>query len=182
MNEGAVTFVVISGLPGSGKTTLGRRLAGALELALIDKDDILDGLFASKGIGDVEWRRALSRESDGILRAAALASNGAVLVSHWRIPGMPAESGTPTDWLKRLPGNLVHVRCSCPPQIAAQRFARRHRHQGHLDDTRSAAETLASITALAALTSLDLQPIIDVDTSDEPDIEDLLRRLQPWLK
>jgi shikimate kinase len=42
-------FVVISGLPGSGKTTLGRRLAPALTLPFIDKDDILDRLFESKG-------------------------------------------------------------------------------------------------------------------------------------
>jgi cytidylate kinase len=34
-------FVVISGLPGSGKTTLGRRLAAALDVGLIDKDVIL---------------------------------------------------------------------------------------------------------------------------------------------
>jgi shikimate kinase len=34
-------FVVISGLPRSGKTTLGRRLAPALNLPFIDKDDIL---------------------------------------------------------------------------------------------------------------------------------------------
>jgi shikimate kinase len=32
-------FVVISGLPGSGKTTLGLRLASALGLQLIDKDE-----------------------------------------------------------------------------------------------------------------------------------------------
>jgi glucokinase len=57
-------FVVISKLPGSGKTTLARRLAPALNLPVIDKDDILTRFFESKGIGDVAWRRALSRESD----------------------------------------------------------------------------------------------------------------------
>ena len=60
-------FVVISGLPGSGKTTLARRLAPALNLPLIDKDDILDRLFEAKGSGDAVWRRRLSRESDVIL-------------------------------------------------------------------------------------------------------------------
>jgi dephospho-CoA kinase len=48
-------FVVVSGLPGSGKTTLGRRLAPALDLPLIDKDDILNRLFESKGIGTWTW-------------------------------------------------------------------------------------------------------------------------------
>jgi len=44
--------------------TLARRLAPALNLGLIDKDDILDRLFEAKGIGDAAWRRAVSRESD----------------------------------------------------------------------------------------------------------------------
>jgi predicted kinase len=56
--------VVVSGLPASGKTTLGRQLAGALDLPLIDKDEILESLFDSRGIGDASWRRKLSRESD----------------------------------------------------------------------------------------------------------------------
>jgi hypothetical protein len=180
VKERSITFVVISGLPGSGKTKLGRELARRMGLAFIDKDEILDGLFETKGVGDVEWRRAQSRESDEILRTHALASRGAVLVSHWRIAGMPEQSGTPTDWLKNLPGDLVHVRCSCPAQVAADRFARRHRHPGHLDGVRSAEQILASIDALAALPPLAIEPVLDIDTSAEPDVEELLRRLRPW--
>ena len=87
-------FVVISGLPGSGKTSLARQLAPALHLPLIDKDDILERLFEAKGAGGAEWRRMLSRESDALLEAEARASSGgAVLVSHWRQAGMPADSG-----------------------------------------------------------------------------------------
>ena len=93
-------FVLISGLPGSGKTTRGRRLAPTLNLPLIDKDDILDRLFESKGVGDAAWRRRLSRESDVILQQEASNSSGAVLASLWRLPGMPSDSGTPTEWLE----------------------------------------------------------------------------------
>ena len=64
-------FVVLSGLPGSGKTTLAKQLALALNLPLIDKDEILDRLFGSKGVGDAKWRRALSRESDVLFREKA---------------------------------------------------------------------------------------------------------------
>src|SRR5437899_1901341 len=100
-------FVLISGLPASGKTTLARRLALALHLPLIDKDDILERLFESRGVADAAWRRTLSRESDAILQAEATASNGAVLASFWHLPGMPADSGTPTEWLATLSKQVV---------------------------------------------------------------------------
>ena len=45
-------FIVISGLPGAAEDDPARRLAPALNLPLIDKDDILDRLFESKGSGD----------------------------------------------------------------------------------------------------------------------------------
>jgi hypothetical protein len=86
-------FVVISGLPGSGKTTLGRRLAPALDLPLIDKDDILDRLFASKGVGDAAWRRVEPRERwdlGGSSDALRWRHPGGV----WRVPGMRSDSGT----------------------------------------------------------------------------------------
>ena len=38
-------FIVVSGLPGSGKSTLGQQLATALGLPFLDKDTILERLF-----------------------------------------------------------------------------------------------------------------------------------------
>lgn len=172
-------FVVISGLPGSGKTTAGGALADLLGLPLLDKDDILEELFRSRGAGDASWRRALSRESDRLLEQRAQGVNGAVIVSFWHQPGMPADSGTPTAWLPELAGRLVHVRCACPPAIAAARFQQRRRHPGHLDEARPLADVLQSIEALARRDPLALQPSIDADTSQPVDwraVADLTRR------
>ena len=123
-------FVLVSGHPGSGKTTLARDLAPLLGLPLIDKDDILERLFEAKGVGDAEWRRRLSRESDALLQTEAGQSTGAVLTSFWRLPGMPPDSGTSTEWLFDLSEIIVTVRCVCPAEIAAERFTRRTRHPG----------------------------------------------------
>src|SRR5436309_11056949 len=122
MDEG---FVVISGLPGSGKSTLAQRLSPALGLPLLDKDAILERLFESKGVGDIEWRRSLSRESDLILQMEAAELRGAVLVSHWHLPGMPSDSGTPTGWICRLSGKIVNVNCECSAEVSADRFVNR---------------------------------------------------------
>ena len=167
-------FVVVSGLPGSGKTTLAQRLSPALELPVIDKDVILEDLFASKGVGDARCRRLLSRESDLIFQQQATASEGAILVTFWRRPSMAVDSGTPTGWLFELPGYIVHVCCVCPPEIAVERLLKRRRHPGHLDSVRSRAEALTNLRAIASLAPIAIGPRLDVDTTREVHLDALV--------
>jgi gluconate kinase len=171
-------FVVVSGLPGSGKTTLARHLAPALGLQLIDKDDILEALFESKGIGDAERRRALSRESDVVLQSEATSSSGAVLTSMWHVPGMAADSGTPTRWLLKLSKVVVQVHCACSPEIAATRFMQRKRHVGHLDGSATFASVLSGLRSHARLGALDIEPRVDVDTTGELELGTLVGEIR----
>lgn len=175
-------FVVISGLPGSGKTTLGRRLASALNLPLIDKDDILERLFQAKGVGNAAWRRTLSRESDVILQQEAASSDGAIVSSFWRVPGMPSDSGTPTDWLDAPSHRVVNVHCACELDVATRRFLERRRHPGHLDAESSSADVSASLRKLAQLPPLGIGRRIDVDTSEEPNLTDVVRAIREALE
>jgi AAA domain len=171
-------FVVISGLPGSGKTTLARRVGAGLGLPLLDKDDILERLFELKGMGDAAWRRVLSRESDDLLRGQAVASEGAVIVSFWHLAGMPADSGTPTGWLSALSDRIVHIRCVCPQEVAAARFFERRRHPGHLDTESTYSQVVTNLEALTRFGTLQIEPVISVDTSVEPSIEGLVEQIQ----
>ena len=176
MEEG---FVVVSGLPASGKSTLAQRLSPALGLPVLDKDAILERLFELKGSPrELDWRRSLSRESDVLLRMEAASLRGAILVSHWHRPGKPPDSGTPTGWICELPGQVINVHCECPADVAAERFINRKRHPGHLDEERSWIEILASIQTNATFGHIEVGQRIEVDTSQPPNLDLVLSQIR----
>jgi glucokinase len=170
-------FVVVTGLPGSGKSHLARALAPVLDLPVIDKDEILDRLFDARGVGNEAWRRTLSRESDVLFADEVQRSNGALLVSFWRLPGMPTDSGTPAGWLSSLSSRIVNLHCKCPAAIAAERYCRRLRHPGHLDGLVSPDEVLTQIQRVAGLKPLEIGVRLECDTSLEVDIPLLARSI-----
>ena len=111
--------IVVSGIPASGKTRLGTQLSEALQLPCVDKDDILETLFDSLGVGDSGWRQRLSRASDAILMNMIRAIPSGVFVSFWRHPNSPSKaSGTPINWMLSDPRSIVEVHCRCDPHIA----------------------------------------------------------------
>ncbi len=139
-----------------------------LRLPLLDKDDLLETLLTSLGTDSPEDRSRLSRASDALMEMVAKASAGAVLSSFWRRESLSATSGTPTNWLRHLPG-VVEVFCDCPPRTAAERFHARVRHAGHHDSSKSVADSLWRYEQLAATLPLDLGPVVRVDTSQAVD-------------
>lgn len=169
-------FVVVSGLPGCGKSTVGRRIAPLLELALFDKDDFLEQRFEAEPKIDSDLRFRLSRQADDDLRAAAESSRGAVLVSFWRREELSTTSGTPTRWLRALP-NVIEVYCTCPPAIAAERFLARTRHQGHGDTTRNRDDLARQFKSYAALGPLRIGRLLHVDTVQPDNLDALIAEL-----
>ena len=105
-----------------------------------------------------------------------------MLVSLWHVPGMAADSGTPTEWLAPLSSQIVHVHCRCGSDIAAARFITRRRHPGHLDVARGPGELIASIRALAVLPPPEIGTRLDIDTSAVRDVAELGRRINEGLR
>ena len=169
-----MTYVVVSGLPGSGKSTVARRLAAHTGLAVLDTDDILEQLFDERGVGDAAWRSALSREADHVFAELASGRGSACLVSWWRHPRSMTDSGTPTEWLTALPSHVVEVHCVCPVDVAVDRFLRRTRHPGHQDASKSRDSVTRQFEALAALGPLGIGPGIEVTTTDDVDLKPVM--------
>ena len=170
-------FIVVTGLPASGKSTVGGAVAERLGLPLYDKDQILESLFESLGIGDTEWRARLSRAADVVLQRQVLGSPGAVIASWWRHPLSPVESGTSTEWLAALPGAVTELHCRCSPQVALERFVGRQRHAGHLDGTKSHSELRASFERSAQYGPLGIGRLVTVSTELPLELSDVLRDL-----
>jgi len=164
------TFVVVSGPPGSGKTTLALAIAPALRLPLIAKDTIKEALMSVLPVPDTEASRLLGRASVAALYAVAAQSEGAVLESVWH------RSQTLPD-LQRLGGNVVEVYCRCDARLAAQRYAARapSRPPGHFDSLRLPAELWNDEVARPVAGGW---PVLEVSTDAPVDLEPLLRRIQ----
>ena len=160
------TFVVVSGPPASGKTTLARAIAPELGLPLIAKDTIKEALLGVLPVPDVETSRLVGAASVAALLAVASEATGAVLESVWhRSRSLPD--------LRRLPGSIVEVFCRCDPKVAARRYAQRTgtRAAGHFDAERSIEELWNGEVAQPVAGGW---PVIEVSTNSPAEVAPLV--------
>jgi uncharacterized protein len=133
LRAGAVTLVLVGGLPGAGKSTLASRLAARFGWTVLSSDRIrkeLAGIPATQpcpadygaGLYTPEWTERTYAEL--LRRAALLLSNGEPVIADasWTSPGQRSAAAAVAD---RAAADLVHLRCTVLAGLAEQRIRAR---------------------------------------------------------
>src|SRR3954452_13737878 len=166
--------IVISGAPGTGKTTVATTVAREFALPLLSLDVIKETLGDSLGLGDESWSNRLGDAAAEVLFELAPSFPAVVAEGWWR--GARRERA-----IQQFHG-WIEVACRCDPELAEQRMRERamqDRHPIHRDVINPAlldhvAELVSSVTPLSLGAAL-----IEIDTSEGPDLAAVIAEVRP---
>jgi predicted kinase len=159
-------YVVVTGPPASGKSTLARAVAGELGLPLLAKDTVKQALLDVWGAADVEASKDVGRAAVAVLLAVARDTGSGVLDSVW------VDRARARVELAALP-DLVELFCRVDVETMRARYETRSmtKGAGHFDDERSDDE-LWPAEAQAPLDGG--WPVLEVDTTGSVDVPALV--------
>lgn len=123
-----MTLVVVSGAPGTGKSTVGAAVAGALRWPLLSLDPVKEALADVLGLGGEDWSDRVGDAAAEVIFTLSAEFPDAVAEGWWR--------GARRRRAVREFAGAVEVFCRCGPDLAVRRARERHgagRHPIHRD-------------------------------------------------
>jgi predicted kinase len=167
-------LIVVTGLPCSGKTNLGRRISRQFKIPFISKDGFKERLFDTLGWSDRAWSKKLSGASYEMLFYALEelleVGQSCVLEANFdpQVHGEPLANIT-----QKFQTRVVQIHCVTQPEILLERFRKRwergERHPGHADHV-----TMPEMESLVKQKILPLElpgPVFGLDTTDLEHLE-----------
>ncbi len=173
-------IVVVTGLPGAGKTTLARALASALSRPLFSLDAIKEEVYDAPG-GAKRPKLEIRLSAEAVLAALLGDARSGSVVDIWLDPTR-ADRDRLRAMLPPGPSAACEVFCQVTAETSVRRYAERRRHAMHrgVDPALVArieeAARLMAENGPAALAGLG--PVMRVDTSTEVDVPDIVARVR----
>ena len=176
--QARVALVVVSGLPGSGKSYFSRRLASRIPLAVVESDSMRCALFGTPTHSGPEsarlFRACHALIEDLLRRGISVLFDATNLVEHFR--------ERLYSIAERTDAKLVLVRVEAPEDVIAHRLSQREVGNGDSDDNSTAG--LEVYRRMASVVEPIRRNHYAVDTSREitPVVEKISRELDRWFR
>jgi glucokinase len=166
-----MSLVVVTGVPGSGKTTLGSALARRLGCGFISLDALMEELAVDAAQTPREWLRD---DAEGEMVRRIKAFEGEAVLDIWVSPRR--DTARVTALLQPWWPTVVEVRCEVPADLAVARYAARPRGWPHLPPDEPTLRRIR--TAVAHPEPLDALRTVVVDTTHRVPVASLARTLR----
>lgn len=131
-------LIVITGHPGSGKTTLARQLSRRYHLSFISKDAIKEHIFDALGTRDKAWSLKVSAAAHRIMDDSieqALSAGGSIIVESNFKPAIDSQRFT--GLARRHHAQCLQILCKANGDVLFTRWNNRIekgiRHEGHAE-------------------------------------------------
>jgi predicted kinase len=119
----SLTLIVVSGAPGTGKSTIAGVIGAALRFPVLTLDPVKEALADVLGLGDENWSNQVGDAAAEVVFRLASAFPDAVAEGWWR--------GARRDRALAEFAGAAEVFCHCDPQLASDRAAARIGHGRH---------------------------------------------------